>query len=358
MRPVAVAAVGGLFLAGPASGPALACTTFCFDGPDGPVFGANLDLFFPGDGFVFINRRGIAKEGCQTTPEGDTARWVSRYGSVTFNLAGREFAFGGMNEAGLVVGSMELRASELPEPDERAPLLIGSWAQFVLDTCADVRDVVDVDAKVRIQDRARPAHFLVADAEGDCAAIEWLDGRLVCHIGESLPVKAMSNMPYGRALAARERGGPRWWWSNPGRSAERFAGAAARNEGYRASRDPDPVSYAFGTLTEIVAAPHTKWSIVYDISRREVWWGSVRSRTTKRLSLRAFDLSCNAPSLMLDVNTPQEGDVAAAFTPYDPAANLALFRTLVARYGIEVSEEDAVGLMRHLESFECAPATP
>jgi penicillin V acylase-like amidase (Ntn superfamily) len=55
------------------------------------------------------------KEGFQA---GAIARWVCRYGSVTFNLAGREFAFRGMNEAGLVIGSMEIRAGEFPEPDE------------------------------------------------------------------------------------------------------------------------------------------------------------------------------------------------------------------------------------------------
>jgi choloylglycine hydrolase len=90
-----------------------ACTTFCLNTPHGPVFGSNLDLLIPGDGLVFINQRGIAKKGLNTT--GGIAKWVSKYGSVTFNLAGREFAFGGMNEAGLVVGSMELRNSEFSE---------------------------------------------------------------------------------------------------------------------------------------------------------------------------------------------------------------------------------------------------
>ncbi|MBW2618151.1 MAG: hypothetical protein JRC92_04690 [Deltaproteobacteria bacterium] len=127
-----------------------------------------------------------------------------------------------------------------------------------------------MDSLVRVQDETTPSHYLVADADGNCAAIEYLDGRFVCHTGESLPVKAMSNMRYDRALAAFERGGPRWWWSNPGQSAERFAAAHARNESYDASRDTNAVSYAFGTLTHVVAATHTKWNIVYDIAKREV----------------------------------------------------------------------------------------
>lgn len=287
MRVPTAAAVAALTLLGASGGPAAACTTFCFDGPQGPIFGCNLDLFIPGDGLVFINPRGVAKEGFGPGTTGVTAKWASQYGSVTFNVAGREFAVGGMNEAGLVVGSMQLLAAEFPEPDERGPLTIGTWAQYALDTCGSVEEVVHTDATVRIEDAAPPVHFLVADAEGNCAAIEWLDGELVCHTGDALPVRAMTNMPYARALAAYERGGPHWWWSNPGRSAERFATAGKRNRSYDASRHPDPMSYAFTTLVELVSAPHTKWSIVYDVAKREIWYGSVRSPAGKHVSLRS-----------------------------------------------------------------------
>ena len=47
-----------------------------------------------------------------------------------------------MNEAGLVVSSMELRASVLPEPDERLPFGIADWVQYVLDICDEA--VLDV----------------------------------------------------------------------------------------------------------------------------------------------------------------------------------------------------------------------
>ena len=355
MRTLVIAAFCCLTLIHSLASTARACTSFCFDTPDGPVFGANLDLFIPADGLVFVNLRRVEKEGHQSSTTGETAKWVSRYRSVTFSLAGREFAWSGMNEAGLVLSSMELLASEHPEPDERPPLYIGTWAQYVLDTCGSVGEVIQVDSLVRIEDEAPPSHYLVADADGNCAAIEFLDGRFVYYTGENLPVKAMSNMRYERALAAYERGGPRWWWSNPGQSAERFAAAHARSESYDASRDTGAVSYAFGTLLHVVAAPHTKWNVVYDIAKREVWFRSVASPAIKRLSLNAFDLSCEAPLLMLDVNAALEGNVEQSFTPYDHDINLAVFRTFCDRYGIEVSEEGAAGLMLFFESFDCAP---
>ncbi|MBW2619148.1 MAG: hypothetical protein JRC92_09765, partial [Deltaproteobacteria bacterium] len=95
MRTLVTAALCCLLLLYPLVGLSWACTSFCLDTPGGPVFGANLDLFIPGDGLVFVNRRGIAKEGRQLSTTGETAKWTSEYGSVTFSLAGREFAWSG-----------------------------------------------------------------------------------------------------------------------------------------------------------------------------------------------------------------------------------------------------------------------
>jgi choloylglycine hydrolase len=335
------------------NGPVHACTSFCMDTPDGPIFGTNLDLFIPGDGLVFVNRQGVEKETYLTNTAGERARWTSRYGSVTFSLAGREFAWGGMNEAGLVISTMQLRAGEYSKPDERPALLDGNWNQYMLDNFASVEEVIRADSAVTVRDQSYPSHYLVADADGDCVAIEYIDGEFVYYTGDDLRVKAMTNMRYDRALEAYERGGPRWWWSNPGRSAERFAACQARIEDFDADRDTSAVNHAFGTLVYWVAAPHTKWNIVYDIAKREIYFRSDQSPTYKHISLSAFDFSCEAPELMLDVNAPLEGDVEEHFIPYDYEVSLNVFRTFCERYGIKVSEEGALDLTRFFEGFEC-----
>lgn len=353
MRVFIAGALACLLLPGTQWGPARACTSFCLETPDGPVFGANCDLPIPGEGLVFVNRRGMAKRGWQAGTTGEIAEWVSRYGNVTFNLAGREFAWGGMNEEGLVVSSMELVASELPEPDERPPVAIGLWVQYVLDTCATVGEAVAVDSLVRVQDVPAPSHYLVTDAEGKSAVIEYLDGEFVSYTGDDLPVEALANCPYASALAYIDEGVlPE---DNPGESAERVAAAGERIESYDADRDTSAVDYAFETLIHVVGAPHTKWNIVFDIANREVWFRSAASPMIKHLSLDAFDFSCDAPLLMLDMNVVRRGDVAGSFTPYDHDVNLDVFSTFCDRWGVEVSEEDAAALVRHFESFECAP---
>ena len=242
--------------------PSRACTSFCFDTPDGPVYSTNLDLI-TGEGHVFVNRRGIAKEGYRASTTGETAKWVAKFGSVTFNLVGRELPWSSMNEASLVMSSMQLNASKCPDPDERPPLSEAYLVQYVLDNCANVQEAIQAASVVRLSQYECASHYLVADETGDCAAFEFLDGQFVYYNGETFPVK--------------------------------------------------------------------------------------------RLSLRSFDLSSEAPLLMLDVNAKLEGIVGRSFQPYDHNVNLEIFRTFCDKWGIEVSEEGAVELIRFFESFECAP---
>src|SRR5262249_57775137 len=48
-------------------------------------------------------------------------------------------------------------------------------------------------------------HYLVADASGDVATLEYLDGKLVVHRGATLPVRALTNSTYADSVAALER---------------------------------------------------------------------------------------------------------------------------------------------------------
>jgi len=340
-----------------------ACTSFCLDTPDGPVYATNLDLTI-GEGHVFVNRRGIAKEGYSASTTGETAKWVSKYGSVTFNLVGRELPWAGMNEAGLVMSTMQLNASECPDPDERPPLSEAYLVQYILDTCANVQEAIQAASVVRLSQNECASHYLVADETGDCAAFEFLNRQFVYYNGESLPVKALANAPYGAGIIFIEQGVIPV--DNPGESVERVAAAADKIEGFRPDGDVSPVEYSFEVLTETVVAskkwwsnwfdePYTRWNVVFDIVQREVHFRTVASPMVRRLSLRSFDLSCEAPLLMLDVNARIEGNVDQSFLPYDHDANLEIFRTFCDKWGIEVSEEGAVELIRFFESFECAP---
>ena len=292
MRAHTIATLCCLLLISLHDGTACACTSFCLETPDGTIFATNLD-FITGKGLVFVNQRGIAKEGWQRSTTGKTAKWISLYGSVTFNLAGRELAWSGMNEAGLVVSSMELRASVLPEPDERVPFGMAEWAQYVLDTCGSVQEVIALGPLVRVQDVGYPSHYLIADKDGQCAAIEYLNGEFVCYRGAELPVKAMANAVYAAGPAYIEKGvfPP----LNPGESVERVAACSYMAERFGTEQGTSAVEYAMRVLTDTVVAPrkwwsdwfgepYTRWNIVYDIVHREVHFRTAASPMIRRLN--------------------------------------------------------------------------
>lgn len=174
--------------------PAFPCSTFVLRKENVLLFGKNWD-FYTGRGIIVINKRGIEKSSL-VMPHERPAEWVSKYGSVTFNQLGREFPYGGMNEKGLVIEIMWLDESVYPAPDERPTLNEVQWIQYQLDNCETVEDVIESMKHVRIGQNWSKIHYLVCDRPGNVAAIEFVDGKSVIHMGGSMPVAALTNSTY------------------------------------------------------------------------------------------------------------------------------------------------------------------
>src|SRR5688500_6740984 len=197
MRSIASYLFAVVFIAGLITSEALACTTFCLKNKGEVLFGKNYDWMI-GDGAAFVNRRGVSKwSGLEN--EKNPAKWTSRYGSVTFNQYGWESPSGGMNEVGLVIELMWLDDTEYPQPDDRPAIGVLEWIQFNLDTAATAEEVIRNSAAVRIASAVK-LHYLVSDKYGNSATVEFLDGKLVAHTGEKLPVSALANDTYTRSL--------------------------------------------------------------------------------------------------------------------------------------------------------------
>lgn len=273
-----------------------ACTTFCTRG----LFGRNYD-FEIGHGMVMVNKRGMKKSAERG------AQWTSRFGSVTFNQFGRDNPTGGMNEKGLVVELMWMDSTRYPAADARPEVGTLEWIQYQLDNSANAAEAIENAERVRISQRGVPLHFLVADRAGNVATIEFLDGKLVVHRGETLPVPVLANDQYARSLRMMREG-----------ANDRFAHAAKRVPSAATMRD------AFAILDE-VAQPHTQWSIVYDIRNLAVSWRTAENREIRALRFASLDFSCATPVQVVDVHTGT-GDVAKRLGAYTRAQNLALVR--------------------------------
>ena len=356
-----VGAVGGLGPGRPASpgrpmAPVGHCSSVALDNGGVTVFGANLDHVEVDRGLVFVNKRGTVKTGLYPSTTGFHARWVSTYASVTFDLVGFGYAWAGMNERGLAISTMALPATVYPSPDARPPLDSGEWIQYLLDTCATIEDVIATEATVRA---TTVDHYLVADAFGKVAAVEFLGGQMVVRTGAEMPARALTNSTYDNSVRTwlnyKKAGNSDY--SRLDGSLQRFCLAADRADTFRPCDDAAAVSYAFGILErvagELFSIHASQWSIVFDTSRLRAHYRTLRFREVRFVDLASFDPWCTGPVQMLDIHAGPAGDVAGYFSDYSHDTNLDHMRWFLLAWGVPFTEQTLLGTVQHLESFAC-----
>jgi len=295
-----------------------ACTTFRLKDKNGGLFfGRNFD-FPAGQGQIHVNQRNLRKTSLIAAPE-KPFTWVSRYGSISFNQNGREFPYGGMNEAGLVIEQMmhESADSKYPALDDRHGLEELQWIQYQLDVSASVAEVIASDRAVRISFASvAPLHFLAADAGGNVAAIEYIDGKMVVHTGKSLKYPALANDTFDASLAAKAALDAAGGNGQP----DRFARAAAMVEAFAPNSAP-ALEYAFAILKN-VSQGGTQWSIVYDLKQKAISYRTRANTRIRRIAMDTFDFSCAGPGLFADIDA--DGCAAADFKASSYESNLRL----------------------------------
>ena len=300
-----------------------ACTTFCLEDDESLVFGRNHDWHLD-HGLVIVNKRNIAKRALLIDPGDTPVQWVSKYGSVTFNQHGRELPHGGMNEAGLVLETMSLAGTRYPDRDARPAVM--AWLQYQLDTCATIEEVIASDKKVRVTTITPvPHHFLGCDREGNVATFEFLGGKLVCHTGETLPVKALANDTYDKSLEYLKQhagfGGTRKIPYGSQGSLDRFVCAADRVKKYPSSSGGSIVEYAFDTLSSVKQGDATKWMIVYDPRNMVIHYRTCTCSTTRTVRLADCDFDSQTPVQVISINTAHTGLLNPHFYDYDTDLN-------------------------------------
>ncbi|HVO77156.1 MAG TPA: linear amide C-N hydrolase [Candidatus Bathyarchaeia archaeon] len=316
-----------------ASRPGDACSTFLLRDGKQILYGRNFDFFMSG-GCVMTNQRNVTKVALLGRAR-NPARWTSRYGSVTFNQVSREWPYGGMNEAGLVVEIMWLSDAKYPAPDGRAAIPELQWVQYELDNCATVEEVLATDKTVRIEPSGHPIHFFVVDQGGNAAAIEFIDGSLVVHTGADLVVPALTNDTYDRSmeyLALHVGFGGTKRISRTRESLDRFATIASMLKDRRAVRRGGAMGRVFAILGEVAQGDGTVWSIVYDPKDLRVTFKSVGNKDKRFVRMADFDFDCKVPGRVLDVDAPGKGHVAGLFTEYTTGLNGAMVKRTFAKY--------------------------
>lgn len=323
-----------------------ACTAFCLQQQNNCVLAKNLDWPI-GDGMVVVNPKNIQKFALVADGE-ISARWSVKFGSVTFNLFGKEFPLGGINEAGLVIEELNYSPSKYPPKDSLPSINEFQWIQYQLDCHHSVEQVIASLANLRISRWMFNLHYLIADKSGDVAVIEFIDGRPQIYRGDSLPVPILSNNSYPNSLKYLKLhagfGGERVPTDGP-ESPERFVRAAILWKNFQPA-DRVPVSgYPFKMLHN-VRQHDTQWSIVYDILGEKIVFKMQNFPAPRTIDLADFMFDrCS----LLDLSSAGKTN----FVDFSASANARLLETVFGKLVAlaEVSDKDAARLTNELKGY-------
>ena len=321
-----------------------ACTSFVLERDGTLLFGANYDNeIMPG--MLCLNRKNVRKSGWEAGTSGDIAKWVSRYGSVTFNVAGYQLPWAGMNEKGLVMSTLALVETQNPAPDPRPPLQSVFWMQYILDTCATVDELIATDKVVRIKDTVD--HYLVCDAQGHAAVIEFLKGKMTVHRGHALPYKVLVNRLYSQAAAETQTG------SSNDATVSRFIRVAKLLGAYQPKENVSAQDYAFKVLDTVGCPPYTRWSLVFDIPSRTIRFKTCDNRNIRLVDLNKIDFSCQESIRVQDIHAKLRGDISGAFREMDRVQAVNHLIQFLKASEIEMPQEQVRELFLLLVNFTC-----
>ena len=220
-------------------------------------------------------------------------------------------------------------------PDSRASISAGQWIQYQLDNSSNVQEVIDNAGQIQIigsesgtgQLNISGFHFIACDRNGECVIVEGIDGKLVCHTQQDLPVRVLTNTPYSEAINSLQQGKP--LYGDVYHSETRFIQASEMLEETAVHIPESATEAAFETLKKIeshdVIGP-TVWSVVYDLSNLRVSFKTYDNPQVRYVNLSVFDFSCATPVRIFDILSECTGNVSDKFDDYSMQANKDLIR--------------------------------
>lgn len=333
MKTISIMLLAGILLT--LSAESFGCTTFVLQDGDQIVYGRNLD-FNIGNGFIINNQRGISKYAFVGS-ESNLMTWTSEFGSITFNQFGKEFPYGGMNEKGLVIAQMYLGKTQYPAKDDRKVISVLQWIQYQLDVSATVEEVIASDTLLRISNEVPVGiHFLVCDASGNTATIEFIEGKMVHHTDEALPIPLLTNNTYDESISYLQQfdimGGEQsipyeniydieWTQDNTLAVNKVFATAARSMNSER--HEVSLVESAFDVLQSVTITDHTQWSTVFDVTNKMIYFKNAGRKEIMKLDFADFSFEAGQTSKLLDIQSASAEDIKDQFIEYSFEINKA-----------------------------------
>lgn len=266
---------------------------------------------------VVVNPVGMARETLQLKSGERPLKWRAKYGSVTFNMtnsAGKMLATavqGGMNQAGLVVSLLEFDGAEFQPLSHDIPNINNTYlTQYWLDRFSTVKQAVAALKHLNVvttwwHGKSVPIHYVLRDAAGHSAIIDYINGQRHVYLGQTLAYRALTNTSFKRSQQLAET------LLNMSTDHVRLAGYGSEARYLRAlaflHRMPSPASrsqamaYGFAALQDVaepLGSPWpTQWSVVYDTRHLMLFYRTVNNPHIRQINFKQvpFRRQCTFP---------------------------------------------------------------
>ncbi|MBK8164800.1 MAG: linear amide C-N hydrolase [bacterium] len=305
---------------------AQACSAFATADSAEVLLAKNFDWNFDG-GYLVKSPRAVARRALPLYG-GEPAAWTARHGSLTFTQYGCGLPYGGINEPGLTIEMLWLDETVYPSA---APRTIGEleWIQYHLDTCASVAEVLAGVDSFTIAPIGGKIHYLLADATGDLALVEYLDGapRVSRAEGSSLvctnDTRRIAELAFA-GLRAKELKG----------NTSRVRYARLRRALEEGGVVPG-VEGAFAALAEVQergATYRTRWTAVYELRSRRLHVRPDGAAAAFAIATSALDYAEGSGITYLDLFG--RGAADQEFTTLTSGAQAALLELNLPKVGL------------------------
>jgi choloylglycine hydrolase len=335
-----------------------ACSVFGLKGETYCIVGKNNDWYFD-DGLLVFNKRHVKKTAFVYFSQNveKPATWTSKYGSVTFNFYGVGLPATGMNEKGLVVDASVLLNGKYPSPDDRPSINPNQWIEYQLDNFATTEEVIShaEDLCVRPKAAGMPGiHYFIWDKKGNCAVVDFIEGRAVVSSGSAITVPVLTNHDYSFSVNSwKEKKIPD---KDTGTSITRFISAADQISGASPSTIQEARDFTLKVLDSVPSGLPTMWQIIYDPLLSRVYFRTRDEEGLKHVDLKNIDFQCHDPMLVLNINTTGQGDVSHKIMPYhhdinrDQIKNAFLKTPFIKKAPQEILDHRSM----YPETYQCA----
>ena len=160
----------------------------------------------------------------------------------------------GINEYGLAVAILTDAAAVYPKDNNKVTLFDLTLPRLLLDKAKTVSEAIEYVKNYNLFYGFAPLHYMVADASGDAAVIEFVDGEMAVTRKEDGPL-IVSNFTLHNNPNKDGFGKDRY---------ENYQNALAKNKGIISEAD------ALELLKNNTIPGDEQWSVVYNLSKRSL----------------------------------------------------------------------------------------